>query len=147
MCERALALADRCEAATGPDRELDCAIGCAVAGFFVCKPRWEGAPVSYGQVDADGSRSEPGTGGDWMVPRYTASLDAAMTLAPKGWFMQLSDWQAPILRAHGPWQAIFTLDRDDFRRGFDARCDHAATPALALCAAALRALATQEPRP
>lgn len=61
-------------------------------------------------------------------PYYTASLDAAMQLVPEGW-----------------WHGYMTSDG-----GFDAHCFEpipdsaifkatAATPALALCAASLRA--------
>jgi hypothetical protein len=51
-------LADRVEAATGPDREIDDEIRTAMAYTY-----------------------ETGT----LAPRYTASLDAAMTLVPEGW--------------------------------------------------------------
>lgn len=74
-------------------------------------------------------------------------IDAAMSLVPEGWFLQFSDWQHPTLRARGPWQAILVQDRDDLSGVFDARCDHAATPALALTAAALRAHASQSQEP
>lgn len=54
-----LALADRVEALTGPDREVDAAIWCELNGeMAVLTPN-----LSY----------------------YTASLDAAMTLVPEGW--------------------------------------------------------------
>lgn len=75
-----LALADRVEALTGPDREVDAAIAVAALGWFTIPPRYEGDKVGYGYIDADGVRVHPGHGGDQMVPRLTASLDAAMTL-------------------------------------------------------------------
>jgi hypothetical protein len=75
-------LAVRVEAASGLDRELDALIGCAVAGFYLADPRYPGATQMYGYVDAEGGRVEPGNGApDRLIPAYTASLDAAMTLA------------------------------------------------------------------
>lgn len=73
-----------------------------------------------------------------------AYLDAAMTLVPEWYRLQLSDWDDETLRTHGPWQAILTPPgrRCDFSEWMP-RCDHAATPALALCAAALRARAME----
>lgn len=110
-----LKLAERAEQATGADRDIDIEIGRYMAkiGTFSC----------WGCDDP---------------LRFTASLDAALTLVPEGAF-------------HG-----FVMNGDG--DGFDACCQfagpdeeapellwhHAATPALALTAAALRALATQE---
>lgn len=69
-----------------------------------------------------------------------AYLDAALALVPEGWRLQLSDWDAQSLRDRGPWQAVITPPgkRDDFSE-WHPRCDHAPTPALALCIAALKA--------
>lgn len=52
-----LALADRCEAASGPNYQLDVDIAIAVGRY----------------------------GMNTRVPNFTASLDAAMTLVPEGW--------------------------------------------------------------
>lgn len=84
-----LALAERCEAATEPDRELDRDIAIAI---------FDG--VSLRTPEA-----------------YTGSLDAAMALIPKSWHLfslgetrfmlcgpwlaQLSDWQEIQARYHG----------------------------------------------
>jgi hypothetical protein len=66
------------------------------------------------------------------VPAFTASLDAAMQLVPEGCF--------PLLDCRGPHCRM----RD--RNGFDVEGAHAlaATEALALTAACLRALASME---
>lgn len=109
-----LSLAERVEAATGAENELDFAIQLAVlsrAGYLPgrasCKP-------------------------------YTRSLDAALSLVPSGWA-----WQAGV--------GIETeAGNSDSAYAWAAPVDHgelvfAATPALALCAAALRARATQSP--
>jgi hypothetical protein len=64
-------------------------------------------------------------------PPYTASLDAAMTLVPEG-------CQATIVRRKDGHGAAY-FDRE----WLAGSCDSAATPALALCAAALRARSAQ----
>ena len=69
------------EMATGPSRELDCAIAVTIDGYYEIPPKWEGGPVGYGYVEDDGKRYvEPGHGGDQLVPHYTASIDAAVAL-------------------------------------------------------------------
>jgi hypothetical protein len=131
--DKLLELAERCEAATGPDRELDAA---------VCAPDYRrllGAP--FVSLSPDARRVEFGThhqGEDHIVYSreplpVTASLDAAMTLVPEGWCFELGDWE-------GAWARVFV-------NGNTERCfAEAATPALALCAAALRSRSqTTEP--
>ena len=64
------------------------------------------------------------------APAYTRSLDAAMQLVPEGW-ASIHGWDYPDERCH---RAVFMdEDGDLLFRGA------AATPALALCAASLRA--------
>jgi hypothetical protein len=76
-----LELAERCEKAAGPDRDLDIALALAQPNrFFNAGPYYEGAADRIGVIQPDGTRSLPGQGPDMLVPRYTASLDAAMTL-------------------------------------------------------------------
>lgn len=111
-------LALRCEAATGADRDTDWRIQKALGiGNWPDVEMWPPFCV--------GSRA------DKEIPRYTASLDAAMTLVPEGWHTKL----ALEDRHSHSW-------RWDLRGGFgfDAGA-RAATPALALTAAALRARA------
>lgn len=107
-------LSARVEALEGPCRECDCLIENTLGlAKFERDPR-----VIYG--DAYYNRVEP--------KPYTASLDAAMSLVPEGY-----------------WHGYMTSDV-----GFTAHCFEqvvdspyctasAATPALALCAAALKA--------
>ncbi len=71
-------------AATGPDRDLDCAIGCAIGAFTPYPPRYAGEGVRFARVCGDGSHSLPGQAPDMLVPQYTTSTDAALTLIPKG---------------------------------------------------------------
>ncbi len=125
-------LAARVEGAEGPNRDIDAEIA-PLTGLRMAE---EGHPLGRCCYDQNG-RGVP-------LPAFTASLDAALTLVPEGWFILVSDWQASILRKLGPWQAVLTRNRDDMRTVFDGRSDHAATPALALCAAALRARAAME---
>ena len=59
-------LLSRLSAATGPSRELDAEIALA-SGWHQIKTRWENP---YGQFAE--------------LPRYTESIDAALTLVPEG---------------------------------------------------------------
>lgn len=84
-----------------------------------------------------------------FIPRYTTSLDAAVTLIPKGWrVLNLSEWDAEVLRLRGPWMCQLRKreHRINIFEGFDAGAEsrHAMTPALALCIASLRALQSGE---
>ena len=111
-----LELAERVEAAAGPDLDLDLAIGEAVGS-------WPAGP------------------GTFKLPkRYSRSLDAAMTLVPEGWLVKhLSQldfdegWQCQMMRPigySGPSSIIMA--------------DYCRSAAFALTAAALRAIASQE---
>lgn len=168
--ERLLALAARVEAAEGPDRELDRAIGFAI-GLGVEKERklyvemgaamWVPTPELKGLTPYDrargstvrsewvkGSRGRKGHYQDvrWGAcdgpmpltnsPVFTASLDAAMTLVPEIRntmdVFSVECWtgngiHAPHVRASA-WVP-------------GAKRTYAATPALALTAACLRARA------
>lgn len=106
------ALADRVEALEGPCRETDTAICRAVHGRSI------------------------------GVARYTASLDAAMTLVPECAFWRLGH------DGEGADPGLFKSHILSWTDGTAASQRNsiaiAATPALSLCAAALRALATTE---
>lgn len=125
-----LALAERCEAATEGDRELDAEIACYIGKPLGNIDHWlHGADISYrptaygyyvAVIPVEGGETR--TSEAFKATEFTASLDVAMTLAD-GWFRITPHgdrWDA--LGKTGPW------------------CT-AATPALALCAAALRARA------
>ena len=127
-----LKLAERCEAATGPDRELDeqCALA---AGYSLVDPRPNERLQEHKRwVGPDGERN------GWVhnpnsfdfPPHYTASIDAAMTLVSEGW-----DYE---IRRSGPWHQV-TLWPVAMRGRNDITVSTETTPALALCAAALRA--------
>lgn len=118
-------LAEQCEKACGADREIDLRIQMAT------NPEW--APIKENEVNF-----HVRYGGH---PRFSASLDAAMSLVPESaglgieryWNQHGEVWSAEIRTGGVP---------DNPRKVFD--CYDAATPALALCAAALRARAQQE---
>lgn len=116
-----LELAERCEKAMGPDRELDAAVNAAI-----------GLPGTKMRAN----------GFTWVspnVPGYTASLDAALTLVP-------GDEAFDVARESkgGDWTADLSCFCPDSELWDDVRripFGRAVNPALALTAAALRARA------
>lgn len=113
-------LAERVEAAAGEDRRLD-AIIAKLVGFW---PKGLRRDIDYEWV-----RWIPNKPLDEPIeaPAYTASIDAAMTLVPEG-----NDW---II---GHTNGGLTIHAEVGGRG-DEYMRFAATPALALVAAALKA--------
>lgn len=111
-----LELAARCEAAEGPDHDLTEAIARAVGG-----------DIRTGPILPDHAPR-----GFYAGLAYTYSIDAAMSLVPEecghNWSLIGSD---KIGATRGAWQAEVVDELAD-----------AATPALALCAAALKARAS-----
>lgn len=102
-------LAERVEQASGPDRVLEAEIYRGLAGL----------PI-YGVLTPQGEVAD-------RVPHFTSSLDAAMTLVPEG-----LDFGCGSKDATGKawaWVGVFN--------GWD-EIANAATPALALAAAALK---------
>ena len=116
MKEELLNLALRVEALSGPERHVDADIAEALGWHQYSGDNWIGP---LGQI---------------AVPSYTVSLDAAMTLVPEGCGWSLA--QATYEKSYGCIES-----GDDRTPDLEAR---AATPALALCAAALRALAKEK---
>ncbi len=105
-----LALAERCEQAAGPDKELDFTI--------------DNFMLKHGP-EADRIRNPR-----YVLP-YTTSLDAAVTLVPEGWRWWVNS---------SPFGRCWLVANDQIAD--KAQSEKCATPALALCAAALRARAT-----
>lgn len=134
---RYLELAERVEALTGPDREVDAQIGAALQRSRVIASGYSGESISADAKNPGHICESVGSG--WWAPCYTASLDAAMYLVPDGWGWNIS-WPnikartSGILREDAPCQGEVQLGGD--QRYIVA----AATPALALTAASLRAL-------
>lgn len=147
-----LTLAERCEQAEGQSRELDNLIGEAIGATG--EPF--GGPVnrhpfSLEMQSRPGARISPcGRHVEGVShKRYTASLDAAMTLVPEGcvWLVRQSTGSDAITNGKplGVGFANVHPEDDVWSRG-GSRVQWtvwAATPALALCAAALRARASQ----
>lgn len=124
------------EAATGPSRELDRHIA-RLIGWHRVEPRhtrsthgaWI-APADWIGAMSDGSPMLDSLHGTTMhpdVPAYTASIDAALTLVPEGceWSRHRGANDRMTMQVDGP--------------GYIGRHGQGATPAIALCIAALRA--------
>lgn len=134
MKDELLALAERVEAVAGPDDDLNKLIHEALGN---CVHR----ETEYYCIE-DGNDSDSGFtckfchedmyGVARELP-YTASLDAAVTLVPEGWFNYLGE------RFDGRWE--HTLVWKD--NGMARVASVCSTPALALTAAALRARAVK----
>ncbi len=108
-----LELAERCEAATGPNFQLEQDIGGTVFP--------ERGAITH--------------------PPYTASLDAAMTLVPEDAFWRLGHDGDGADPSEFRSQVIVPKMGGADARGVALAC----APALALCAASLRARAAMEP--
>lgn len=127
------ALAEQCEQAAGPNRELEREVAFAFdlpdADEFGCEHSWA---------------AMCGTGLRWgdqaqlVAPKFTSSLDAAMTLVPED-----AEWGGGSKDTTG--RAWAWCARRWQQQGEVMKIANGATPALALTAAALRALADKEP--
>lgn len=121
-----LELADACEKATGPDYGLELDI------YKACRPELYQRALDALLKSPIGPRLAPvDYDGYIKPPAYTASLDAAMTLVPEGWEWTINTFANPKKAS-----AYLVNAADDMVR---PRKQYQATPALALCAAALRA--------
>jgi hypothetical protein len=140
MGETLIELAERCEQATGPDREIDGAIDrllhnrpkhgdydAAEHSIWKVEDGWSGLLVR-----ADGCARD-----SFCARRYTDSLDAALELIPDGCV-----W---TIEADAAW--VRWLTDDDL---VEAQCGFSGKggtcTALAVCATALRARAALEAR-
>lgn len=126
-----IGLAERCEAASEPDRELDVEI------WLACVPGTTRREISYFHKatgrECTTNETREASGRMVIVPAYTASLDAAMTLVDRyGVLLHLSD-----IKADGLPMCII----GDSATAREFKGIGTANLALALCAAALRARA------
>ena len=137
----------RLEKATGANRELDCRIHALVLDTHPGGGRYcvVGQPTYY---DEPRHFFSPDPEMDWIgydllnvSPHYTSSIDAAMTLVPGGFAIR--DWmiwpgqpcQLTLLETH-------LKNGERWHGSPDRRWPaKAATPAIALCIAALKAVA------
>jgi hypothetical protein len=126
-------LAERCEKADGPSLDLDKAI-LKVLGYT-----WRG--MNYWSSDNESMWK-------WLAT-FSYSIDAAMTLIPKGFCLASlgfcegdeyqPGWHCELLAKPEHYVFVGLDDSMNFHREDPRRIR---TPALALCAAALRARAT-----
>jgi hypothetical protein len=120
-----LSLAERCERAEGPDRELDKDIVLALKpeAMFQTDDGYD-EPIVF--------HAEPVVRWKHVLPRYTASIDAALTLAADKWDRV----------EFGRYEKVHDKFWADL--GLDGSAENCASVPLAICAAALRARAAQE---
>ena len=115
-----IALAERVEELEGPDAKVNAdilrALGWTEHGFVAFTPSGHKAMV---------------------IPDYLGSIDAAMTLVPEGFCWTVNTFGEPNKSA----SAYLITETNAMIR---PERQYIATPALALCAAALRAIASQE---
>lgn len=122
------------EAATGPDRELDVAISCAIDGRVLEKRGNDRKEWLYPQ-GKDGGRQDPGPYGYTtnMSPSFTASIDAAVALAER--VLPGLDWGAYSFGEDGAQGKVWKHGWHDDTVIYG---DHP-SPAIALVIAILRA--------
>jgi hypothetical protein len=114
-------LIKRLEAATGSDRELDNLIALA-AGYTIAQKCMPNAPDTY---------STPKRKYIGVAPRFTESIDAALTLVPDGWTRAV-DATAPEMGID-----VTLFPPDDTAEV----CETHDSEAVATCMSALRARA------
>ena len=136
------ALAARVESLTGACRETDARIWCALngkkyRGNFAPYGQWEERYVQV-QYSEPPKRTYLVTGdrrGGGHALRVTNSLDAAMALVPEGW--RWCDYHWPRKDEPKIMTLVTNIPHSGVAHG------RSSTPALALTAAALRALAQE----
>jgi hypothetical protein len=137
-------LAERCEAATGPDATLNADILETIADERWRQLEYE-ASLPCG-APPDMIRKEARYKAGIRFP-FTASLDAAMTLVPEGCSFRLyshgDENHADVFRLGEITDNGVTLDRITTELGEAEMCK---TPALAVCVAALYARAALRAR-
>ena len=132
-----LALAERCEQASGPDDVLDADIFLVMQPDLAAFP-WERVTYPNGKHPFFADCSDPDGLNVVLPPRYTASLDAALSLVPDGW-----KWTLHSADTAGPPCAYCVPNMGRLPWPMWVNDVSAATPALALCAATLRARAEE----
>lgn len=132
-----LKLAERVEAASGPDRELFCAI--AIASGLIPDNAWPHSDGTHWWAN----------GKEWgRIPDYFASLDAAMSLVPEGWTVanigqgDNKRWHVELRRGYRTSYGAVIIAPG---ANESYKLNGAPSPALALTAACLKARATLSP--
>ncbi len=140
-----LLLAEKVEGLSGPDREVDAEIAAALRvgtehGWALRYPAWIAAKDGRVHLEKNGP--------SFAAPAFTASLDAAMSLVPEGWRIWTADFSIEgrfVWMLCGP-KLTWITHEDGSREGGEDwyQSGVAATPALALVSASLRARAAME---
>jgi hypothetical protein len=125
-----LSLAKRCEEASGGDRALDCAI---LAALYPDEHGLLG--LTFAEVAATYS-DQLDQAKWWSVAKVTASLDQSLALLER----VLPGWRCCVFTGgrERPWVRVWRRAVDEHEQV------DAPTPALAMCAAILKALAEKE---
>lgn len=132
-----LKLAERVETLSGRSRVANARI------WKACKPdeydEWEySSRVMLPKgLSEDHKKNEMNERAKVAAPNFTGSLDAAMTLVERPAWVRIDEWPDEFNATSASVQPI----RDP---QVGSHCAKAATPALALCAASLRALAKED---
>lgn len=129
-----VSLAEKCERGSGPDREIDGLI--AAATLPARSDGWKPWAMSGGYVLTEtGDKPRPGMGQFVAAPHLTTSLDASVALLER--VLPLAEWE---LTTTG-----FKPGATVIPNGAKHAGSYATSPARALLAAILRALAFKEP--
>lgn len=128
--EALVALIERLEKAEGPSRELDAHIGWHVGG-------WRGHICPTPESVYDGVRKNK-----LPVSGYTGSIDAALTLVPEGWAWALHHHRDCSGSNADPIAKVSRVnwgEKENEAKFYKSADGRGATPAIALCIAALKA--------
>jgi hypothetical protein len=136
-----LELASRCEAATGPDRKLDLAIAVAINrdDIFDTHYEWRWG-LGGDEIEAwkpDKRKPSGYLDPEQFCPRVSASLDAAMSLLARKTLWAVGSME------EGPFARLCWPQPNGTYIGGYHEATAASAP-LAICAAALRALAKEK---
>jgi hypothetical protein len=139
VSETLSSLIKRVEEATGPDRELDLLIYRATTKEGSVEEKIAAMRDSLGREPSDAAKSlYRDSERNFSPPRYTASIDAALTLVPEGWDASIHRQEASAPKAVCCGAVLRNPGRKD--EPVFSVWDKP-TPALALVAAALKARA------
>lgn len=128
-----ISLIEQLEQADGPGRELDARIAHAIGR---CNTQHYRALISYWKADCwDEEKPVPAP-----PPPYTGSVDAALSLVPEGHRYRVQFWHHHT----GPFGASVRADVFPHGGGSNWVAENCATPALAICIAALKAQSGDE---
>ena len=123
----------RLDVATGPDQILDRDIE-LYRGHCIKHPDTK---MADRYVLSIYTHPDYGAGQGYLPAQFTGSIDAAMTLVPEGWYIELKGPRAYLhLPVNSPnyWSAhMSSFNYENMATGWGA------TPSLAICIAALRA--------